>query len=342
LAAKRATRSARAEKQQSLESLSERTGAVSKTDRLRVRAAWMYYIEQMTQSDIADVLNIGRVSVVRLLAEARQRNEVKIAIEADLADIIDLERQLERTYGLDRAIVAPVAGGANHVSASISAATAEYLSETVTSGMRIGVGWGRTLLGCLQFMQGRQLDDLHVISLLGGIIQARRFNPAEFAWQFAQIFRGDAYLIPAPAVVDSLQTRDALIERCGLKAIFELANQLDMVVLSVGGLNAETTTTFQVGFLTEEQLRSLKASGAVGDILFHFIDKDGRAIDHPLNDLVMSVGLDVLRNTKLRVLTSGGADKIEAMPAAIAAIRPHVLITDELTARRLLKEPAEA
>ena len=43
-------------------------------DRLRIRAAWMYYMEQLTQNEIAERLGIGRVTVVRLLADARARN----------------------------------------------------------------------------------------------------------------------------------------------------------------------------------------------------------------------------------------------------------------------------
>lgn len=296
----------------------------------------MYYIENMTQSDIADVLGIGRVTVVRMLAEARQRNEVRIAIEGDLVEIVALERRLEKRFGLERAIVAPVSDPASEVIPAIGAATGRYLSETVESGLRVGVGWGRTLLSCLPYMTARPLDDLQVISLLGGIIHARRFNPAEFAWQFAQAFRGNAFLIPAPALVDSADTRQALIERCGLKDIFEMAGALDIVVLSVGGIAAATTTTHQVGFITEEQLQSLRASGAVGDILFHFIDRQGRLVDHPINDLVMSVGLDQLRLGKWRILTSGGADKTEALLGAMTVIEPHVLITDEFSARRLL------
>ncbi|WP_425248530.1 sugar-binding transcriptional regulator [Chelativorans salis] len=327
----------KARKSAAAEMTGDRLAAPSRSDRARLRAAWMYYIEQMTQSDIADVLGVGRVTVVRMLAEARLRNEVKIAIEGELVEIVALERRLEKHFGLERAIVAPASGPEADVTPAIGAATGRYLSEAVESGLRVGVGWGRTLLNCLPFLTGRQLDDLQVISLLGGIIHARRFNPAEFAWQFAQAFRGNAYLIPAPALVDSAETRQALIERCGLKDIFEMSSALDMVVLSVGGLAAATTTTHQVGFLSEEQLDSLKAAGAVGDILFHFIDRKGRIVDHPLNDLVMSVGLDEIRHGKRRILTSGGADKTEALFGALAVIEPHVLITDEFSARRLLE-----
>ncbi|WP_246727750.1 sugar-binding transcriptional regulator [Chelativorans sp. Marseille-P2723] len=314
----------------------DRLAALSRADHTRLRAAWMYYIENMTQSDIADVLGIGRVTVVRMLAEARQRNEVRITIEGELVETVKLERELEKRFGLERAIVAPVSDASVNVIPAIGAATGRYLSEMVESDLRVGVGWGRTLLSCLPYITPRPLENLQVISLLGGIIHARRFNPAEFAWQFAQAFRGNAYLIPAPALVDSAETRQALIERCGLKDIFDKAAELDIVVLSVGGLAPATTTTHQVGFITEAQLMSLQESGAVGDILFHFIDQKGRIVDHPINELVMSVGLDRLRLGKWRILTSGGADKTGALLGAIAVIEPHVLITDEFSARRLL------
>ncbi|MEK1853704.1 MAG: sigma factor-like helix-turn-helix DNA-binding protein, partial [Phyllobacterium sp.] len=49
----------------------------TKISRMRMRAAWMYYIEQMTQNEIAEILGVGRVTIVRMLAEARARNEVK-------------------------------------------------------------------------------------------------------------------------------------------------------------------------------------------------------------------------------------------------------------------------
>jgi len=42
-----------------------------RSPRLRQRVAWMYYVEEMTQSAIADALGIGRITVVRLLSEAR-------------------------------------------------------------------------------------------------------------------------------------------------------------------------------------------------------------------------------------------------------------------------------
>lgn len=121
---------------------SEGVAAENRTSRLRTRAAWMYYVEQMTQNDIAEALGVGRVTIVRLLADARARNEVKITIEGKLASLTSLEVELEKAFGLERAIVAPLSSPDIDPIPPISAATGAYLSEKVQHGMTIGVGWG--------------------------------------------------------------------------------------------------------------------------------------------------------------------------------------------------------
>ena len=306
-----------------------------KTERLRMRAAWMYYVEQMTQNDIAEALGIGRVTVVRLLAEARARNEVKISVTGGLAELTGLERRLEARFGLARAVIAPLSDPEADPGPPISAALGAFLSEAVQPGMAVGLGWGRTLLQSLPFIEGRALDDLSVISLLGGITEARRFNPPEFVWRFAQIFGGDAFLLTAPAVVASAETKRALIARGGLPRVFDRADALDMVVVSVGALS-ETATTHRVGFVTAAERRSLAEAGAVGDLLFHFFDRAGVLVRHPLNERVMSVEIDQMRRAGVRVLASGGRDKTDVLIGAFRLLAPTIFITDEATAHRIL------
>lgn len=296
----------------------------------------MYFVEQMTQNEIADVLGVGRVTIVRMLADARARNEVKITIESELSEIVRLERALEKTFGLQQALVAPLSAPDADPIPAISAKTGSFLSDTMKSGMRVGVGWGQTLFSSLPFISAKSLTDFKVISLLGGVGVVRRVNPAEFAWRFAQIFQGDGYLMPTPAVVDSVETKIALIERCGLQEIFEMADVLDAVLLSVGGI-ASATTFSRGGFLKEADREALLARGAVGDLLFHFFDRNGDLVDHPVNSHVMSVDVDRLRKAPIRILTSGGEEKTEALLGAMTLIAPTILITDEESARRMLE-----
>lgn len=310
--------------------------AVQRSPRLRLRAAWMYYVEEMTQSEVADALGIGRVTVVRLLRDARARNEVRISLSRDIAELPRLEMALEQNFGLQEAVVAPLSSPDADPTAAIGAATGQFLSGFVTPAMKLGVGWGRTLLQTLAFVDGRPMPDLAVVSLLGGISAVRQSNPAEFAWQFARLFGAECYLIAAPALVDSPSTKRTLIERCGIGPVFELADRLDAILVSVGGMNPDATSCL-FGHFSGEDRQSLLACGAVGDILYNFYDSAGRLVDHPLNGRVMSVSVPQLVRTPHRILTSGGREKIEAMLGALRLLRPTVLVTDEVTAATLLE-----
>jgi deoxyribonucleoside regulator len=311
-------------------------GIQNEADRLRARAVWLYHVEGCTQNDIATRLNINRVMVVRLLADARRRNEVRVTISSPLSYLVQLEREVETAFGIRRVIVAPFADPDGDPVKVIAAAAGAFISAEMKSGMTVGVGWGRTLYNTLPFIAGETLDDFRVVSLLGGIAAARRFNPAEFAWQFAELFQGEGFLIPAPALVDSPETRHALLERCGLAAIFEMAAKLDMALISVGGIST-LTTSYRTGYLSEADRRSLIDAGAVGDVLYNFIDAAGKPVDHELNARVISANLSHLRRTPERVLISGGREKRVAVKAAIHTLAPSTLITDELTARSLLE-----
>jgi DNA-binding transcriptional regulator LsrR (DeoR family) len=310
-------------------------GVQNESDRLRARAVWLYHVEGCTQNDIATQLHINRVMVVRLLADARRRNEVRITISAPLSNLVQLEREVETSHNIRRVIVAPFSDPDGDPVKVIAAAAGAFISGEMKPGMTVGVGWGRTLYNTLPFIAGETLENFRVVSLLGGIAAARRFNPAEFAWQFAELFQGEGFLIPAPALVDSPETRHALLERCGLAAIFEMADKLDMALISVGGIST-LTTSYRTGYLSEADRRSLIDAGAVGDVLYNFIDRAGKLVDHEVNARVISANLSHLRRTPERVLISGGKDKLVAIRAAIQTLAPTTLITDELTARSLL------
>jgi deoxyribonucleoside regulator len=303
--------------------------------RNRMRIAWMYYVEGLTQNEIADRLGIGRVTVVRNIHEAIKRREVKIWIEGEVAECIAIETELKSVFNLKEAIVVPEPTSAAGITKSIGNAAGMFISDTLKDGMSVGVGWGATLYESLQTLATKQVENVQVISLLGGIVQARRFNPAEFAWQFARAVGADCYLLQAPAVVDSPATREALIERCGLRDVFKRAEKLDIAMLSAGTM-APTSTAFRFSMLSEEDRLALIKAGAVGDLLYNFYNIHGKLIDHPVNHRIMSIPIAQLRDVPLRVISAGGAEKIEAIIGAIKLIDCNVLITNEETAKTLL------
>src|SRR5208337_4798993 len=253
-----------------------------RSERLRQRAAWMYFVEEMTQSAIAEALGVGRVTVVRMLAEAKALGEVRIALTRGHAELGGLEAALCRAHGFADAMVVPLSSPFADVRAPIAAALGDHVSSLLRNDMKIGLGWGRTLNRSLEYLRERSLRGLSVVSLVGGVTHFAHDNPAEFPSAFARSFCADCYLIPAPAVVDSAATKTALIERCGLGAVYDFARSLDAVVLSVGSLGDEATFA-RFELVREAERRAMREMGGVGELLCNVFDREGRIIDHPLN-----------------------------------------------------------
>src|SRR5208283_2492115 len=312
--------------------------APRRSERLRQRAAWMYFVEEMTQSAIADALGIGRVTVVRMLAEAKALGEVRIALSRGHAELGGLEAALCKAHGFEETMVAPLSQPAADPTGPIGAALGDYVSSILRHDMKIGLGWGRTLNRSLEYLRERSLRGLSVVSLVGGVTHFAHDNPAEFPSAFARAFNADCYLIPAPALVDSPETKAALIERCGLGAVYAFAGALDAVVVSVGSLGGEATIA-RFELIDEAERRLMREFGGVGELLCNVYDHDGRIIDHPLNQRVMSVPLEAVRGAPIRVLAAGGAHKVAAIEGAIRLLKPTALVTDEATARKLTGGP---
>jgi DNA-binding transcriptional regulator LsrR (DeoR family) len=305
-----------------------------RSERLRQRAAWMYFVEEMTQSAIAEALGVGRVTVVRMLAEAKALGEVRVALARGDAELGGLEAALCKDFGLSDAIVAPLSSDAADPTAPIAAALGDHVSALLRNDMKIGLGWGRTLHSSLEYLSERSLKGLSVVSLVGGVTHFVADNPAEFPSGFARAFNADCYLIPCPALVDSPATKTTLIERCGLKSVYDFADALDAVVLSVGSLGPEASIA-RYEVIDDVDRRTLGEYGAVGEMLCNVYDDQGRIVDHPLNRCVMSVPLDVVRAAPIRVLAAGGAHKVAAIRGGLKLLKPTTLVTDATTARKL-------
>jgi DNA-binding transcriptional regulator LsrR (DeoR family) len=310
---------------------------LSETRSLRLKAAWAYYNQGLTQKDVAERLGVSRSTVVRLLDEALKRGEVRIWIDEDTDECIALAQELEARFNLDEAIVvpAPPVPDADAVAAAVGLALGRLLSEVIEDHWTIGVGWGRTLTSALASFRPPRRDGVKVVSLLGGIVEAKGVNPVDFSWRVASQLGAECYLFPAPLIVDSPETRTALMDRCGLDRLIALARQLDLAVVSVGDVTPHGTSLSRLT-ISPADLDGLIARGAVCDFMCQFLDAEGRTVAHPIADRILSVDLDLVAAARHKILATGGTGRAPALAAAIRRYRPHTLVTDESAARALL------
>jgi DNA-binding transcriptional regulator LsrR (DeoR family) len=306
-------------------------------DDLKTKVAWLYYMEGLTQDEISKTLGLSRSRVLRILANARQSGMVQIRVTTKLSYCVSLERALEQKYKLERAIVIPKPLDANATHTIIGAALAGYLSENIPETATIGLGWGRTLSASLPGIAYREQSGISVLSMLGGLTRVSGSNPSEFAWRLADRLSAECYLMAAPVFAPDARTREALLAHPGIQEIFRKAARLDLAILSVGDLSPFSTVS-EYFLLERDELATLQAAGAVGDVLCRFIDAEGNIIDHPVNERVVAVDPRALGSARKLVLASGGWPKYNVIRGAMRLLKPHVLVTDELVAERLAAE----
>jgi DNA-binding transcriptional regulator LsrR (DeoR family) len=309
--------------------------ALSEAASLRLRAAWLYFNHGLTQKDVADRLGLSRGTVIRLLDEATRRGEVRIWIAEGDAACLNLAAQLEDALGLDEAIIVPTAIGTDQTAKAVGSALGKFLSEAISDGMQIGVGWGRTLTAALASFRPPSHTGVSVMSLLGGAIETDAVNPVEFSWRMAAELNAACYLFPAPLLVDSAATRQALLQACGLERLDRLAAQLDLVVLSVGELGPESTSLSRQ-MISAQDAAELRALGAVGDVMCQFLNERGQSVDHPIHERVMAVDLDIVSQARHKVLAAGGEHRAQAILAAVRRLGCNTLVTDEGAAQAML------
>ncbi|HUH50409.1 MAG TPA: sugar-binding transcriptional regulator, partial [Mycoplana sp.] len=302
--------------------------AISQSASLRLRAAWLYYNQRMTQKDVAEKLGVSRSTVIRMLDEALKRGEVQIWIDEGVGDCVELATRLERAYGLDEAVVVPAADSAEGTAKSVGLALGQFLTEAIPDDCTIGVGWGRTLTASLASFRPARRERVKVVSLLGGIVEAHHINPIEYSWRIASQLGAECYLFLAPLLVDSADTKRRLIEKCGLQPLFDLAENIDIAVVSCGDIGPDSTSLSR-SFLPPAVLDELVAAGCVCDTMCNFLDAGGRTIDHPIRHRVMSIDLDTVKKASHIVLVSGGAHRAPAIRATVRRIGCKTLITDE-------------
>ena len=295
---------------------------------LATKAAWYYYMEDNTQAQIAEVMGVSRAKVIRLLEEARVQGIVQFSFRKNDSQRVSAEQLLIDRFGLKDAFVVPTPLDSSAINQSIAQGAAHYVSDHLREDGYLNIGYGDTVSRMLGFLAKNREESLNVVSLTGGVSY---YLPSVGTTAYSM----HLFLTPSPLVVSSRQVRDALLDEKSLQDVSTMTEHADMSVVGIGAA-VEGATVLRNGILNEGELAVLKMQGAVGDVLNHFMDKDGNLIQTEIEDRVISTDLDKLRQLKNVVGVAGGKDKVTAIKAVLNGGYLNVLITDSDTAAELL------
>lgn len=300
-----------------------------------VWAAWLYYEESMTQEEVADQLGVSRASVVNFLQEARDRNIVTIAVSSRHLQTVGLARELADAYGLSNCLVAPDDGGRLPVHERVGKAGARLLAERLQVGDVLGVSWGRTVQALSTALPDMKLPGVTVAQIAGSLIGTTEFSPELCTSNIANKLGARCVNLHAPGIVSSARIRQMFMQEPALVETFKIIGSSNKVLFGIGSVD-RAGTAMRSGYMTPEKIKPYLDRGAIGVVSGRFLDRDGRTVLGALDNQMIGLTLEEIAKVPERICVAGGAEKIDAVYAALSGGYATVLVTDEATARALV------
>ncbi|HEX5942972.1 MAG TPA: sugar-binding transcriptional regulator [Anaerolineales bacterium] len=298
----------------------------------------LYYLEEMTQTEIAQRLGFSTAKVNRLLLQAREQGYVNITIKTPFQQLFDLEDRLKAVFGLQDAIVIPaVAESSSTPLNALGNIAAEFLLEHLRDGDVLGVGGGSAVSAILQALAPTREYEVEVVPLLGAV-QGEITNDVNYlATHIAERLGGKAYQLHAPAFVDTPEHCETLRSMGPVKEILDIARRANIALVGVGTVDAEVSRFVQFTALSAEEMTHIaEHCGGVGDINAFVYDIEGQACAHEYADRIVGLTLPELKKIPYRVGVAATAAKALPLYGALRGGYLHALITDETAARGIL------
>ena len=181
--------------------------------------------------------------------------------------------------------------------------------------------------------------DTRVVQILGGVGDpSAEAHANRLTSRFADLVGGTPVYLPAPGVLGSAAAHRVLLADSYVREVTALFDQVTTALVGIGAIEPSKLLASSGNIFSAHELELLRKEGAVGDVLLRFFDADGKPVNTPLNERVMSMRLDQLGRVDRSIGVAGGARKYAAILGALRGGWINVLITDQFTARRLAGE----
>ena len=161
------------------------------------------------------------------------------------------------------------------------------------------------------------------------------YDAVELARKLAERWQGTFLTLNSPAILPDAETCARVL---GLEPIRQVMGRLAMADLAVVGVGTLSNSVFvERKVLGPRDIKTLIAARAVGEILGRFYTDSGRECATTFRQRVVSLGLDGLRRIPKRVGIVAGADRTEAVLAAVRGGLLNAIMIDEIGAKALFE-----
>src|SRR5699024_8387456 len=273
-----------------------------------VKIAIYYYYKNMNQSQIAEKLDLSRTVVSRELQKAKDLGIVNIYIHDKSYHITDMEIQLEEKFGLQKASIVPSFNlSDDETLLSVVHSSIEIIREQLYHVNNVGVSWGNTLRILAREFPYEKFNHINLIPLIGGMENDYiHYHSNQICYDLMKKLNCRSNFLYAPAVVKDEQLHNILSRNPHITSILNEGKQVDLAIVGISTPDRNGIMK-DVGYITNTDMEELSEEKSVGDINSRFFDINAKEVDSKINNSVIGVGIEDLKNIPLVVGIASGA-----------------------------------
>ncbi len=297
-------------------------------------AAWAYFIEDKSQAEVAEMLNVSRSTVHNYLRQARADGLVRISLDPALMTRSELASEICERYGLEAAYIVP--RSASTVMERVCSAAGLWLSDILKPDGIFGVGWGETVYKIGLHTPQRAFTDMTVAQLLGSLSNPFGYSADRCANLLAERLGARCSPLHAPAVCARSETARALRQEPVISNQLASLAMCDTVMVAVGESHRESHIR-RSGYMTAEEDAFYEEKAPAAAIAGRFIDNEGVHIPGPIDERIIGISLADLRSVRQRVVVCVGAERQNGLRATLRGRFATHVVTDLDCATQLVE-----
>ncbi len=294
-----------------------------------------YYIDNMSQTKIAEKENISKPQICRFLKKAKEVGIVDIRVVLPNKSNESITNSLQTKLQLDHVIIVPTEERStdNQKIANVATVAANYISTQIDGSKYIGTGWGETLYNTAKNLSFQKPNrNLTFVPIVGSAGTNKPFlQPNSIMERFAEKYGGDTYYNHSCVLTKDISPT----EQARLDELKKIWDKLDMVIFEIGSGfdNKSDFEELPIECQTEEMRKN-----AMGNIASNIFNKDGSLYSFSSEYHHARLPLERFQEIEHAICISYGEEKVDAIKFAASHGYIKTLITDSITAEAILAE----
>lgn len=310
-----------------------------------VECAKLFFTDKLTKNKVAQRLSVSPMQVTRYIREAERSGIVHVSIRPN-PNLENLATAVMERWRLQRVNVIEHCDDYDELKKRLGRGAAAVFDEQVNLRVTptVGIGGGSTIHEMVEAIEERPRKiTVYPMAMFGRGPEVTYFDStyvATFLYLKARP-TAKAYILsvpPLPRDRDAARGFSAML-RQSIQEVGQVIDGARRVDLAFVGLGAFLPFDDIVRSLAKAGLGAaeLKARGVAGGINYNYFDGAGKQI----GDVLLTVGIADLKrlsadSAKLICLVAGGEHKLRAIRTALDNRMASGLVTDSMTAERLL------